>query len=73
MTTRKRPGLTRVGNSPLLDGLTSLTPAQAKLLDAAANIHQNPDATEAAYMARQLVQCTLPHRDPGGFRKRSGF
>ena len=26
---------------------------------------QNPDATETAFMARQLVQCTLPHSDPG--------
>ena len=55
----------RVGESPLLDDLAALTPAQAKLLDAATTIQQNPDATEAAYMARQLVQCTLPHRDPG--------
>lgn len=29
-------------------------------------IRQNPDATDAAFMARQLVQCTLPHSDPGG-------
>jgi hypothetical protein len=36
-----------------------------KLLDAAVEIRQNPDAVERAYMARQLVQCTLPHSDPG--------
>lgn len=42
-----------------------ITPAQLKLLDAAADIRQNPDAVERAYLARQLVQCTLPHRDPG--------
>ena len=35
------------------------------LLDAVVDIKQNPDATEAAFMARQLVQCTLPHSDPG--------
>jgi hypothetical protein len=35
------------------------------LLDAVVDIQQNPDATEAAFMARQLVQCTLPHSDPG--------
>ena len=28
-------------------------------------IQQNPDATDKAYMARQLVQCTLPHSNPG--------
>jgi hypothetical protein len=42
-----------------------LTPARAKLLDAAASIRMDPDAVERAYLARQLVQCTLPHRDPG--------
>ena len=36
-----------------------------RLLDAAIEIQQNPDAVERAYMARQLVQCTLPHSDPG--------
>jgi hypothetical protein len=25
----------------------------------------SPDAVERSYMARQLVQCTLPHSDPG--------
>jgi hypothetical protein len=43
----------------------SITPAQQLLLDAAESIRVNPDAAERAYMARQLVQCTLPHRDPG--------
>lgn len=37
----------------------------AKFLDAATGIMLAPDAVELAYMARQLVQCTLPHRDPG--------
>jgi hypothetical protein len=36
-----------------------------KLLDAAVEIRQSPEAVERAYMARQLVQCTLPHSDPG--------
>ncbi len=39
--------------------------ADQLLLDAAVEIKQNPDATETAFMARQLVQCTLPHSDPG--------
>lgn len=34
-----------------------------KLLDA--------DAVERSYMARQLVQCTLPHRNPGEVGQRS--
>jgi hypothetical protein len=41
------------------------TPLLDKLLDAAVEIRQAPDAAELAYMARQLVQCTLPHSDPG--------
>jgi len=36
-----------------------------KLAAAAAEIAAAPDKTEAAYLARELVQCTLPHRDPG--------
>jgi hypothetical protein len=43
----------------------SLTPATQAFLDAAVDIHQEPDAYELAYMARELVQCTLPHTDPG--------
>jgi hypothetical protein len=44
----------------------AITPAQKKLLDVAVEIRAgNPDAIERAYMARQLVQCTLPHRNPG--------
>ena len=38
---------------------------QQLLLDAVVDIQQIPDATEAAFMACQLVQCTLPHGDPG--------
>ncbi len=37
-----------------------------KLLNAAAEVRTNPDAVERAYMARQLVQCTLPHSNPKG-------
>ena len=36
-----------------------------KLIDAAVDIRMSPDAFERSYMARQLVQCTLPHSDPG--------
>ena len=41
------------------------TPSQQKLIEAASAIRLDPDAVERAYMARQLVQCTLPHRNPG--------
>lgn len=36
-----------------------------KLLDAAEAIRLDPDKVEAAFMARQLVQATLPHKNPG--------
>jgi hypothetical protein len=42
-----------------------LTSRQEQLLEAAAAIRLAPDEAEAAYMARELVQCTLPHRNPG--------
>jgi hypothetical protein len=43
----------------------ALTPHVMKLLSAADEIRSEPDAAEAAFMARQLVQCTLPHTNPG--------
>ena len=42
-----------------------VTAAQEKLITAAIAIRENPDAVERAFMARQLVQCTLPHSNPG--------
>ena len=43
----------------------SLTPAILKLLDAGSVIFDKPATTkEAVYMASELVQCTLPHKDP---------
>lgn len=41
------------------------TRAQLELVEVAAAIREQPDAAERAFMARQLVQCTLPHSDPG--------
>ena len=52
-------------NSRALKEATALTPHILKLLDAAEAIRTEPDAAEAAFMARQLVQCTLPHANPG--------
>lgn len=44
----------------------ALTPAQRKLLDASAQIFgEHTTAKDAAYIARQLVQATLPHKNPG--------
>ncbi|MGH9353533.1 MAG: replication protein RepA [Terriglobia bacterium] len=41
------------------------TRAQTALVDAVLAIHAAPDAVERAFMARQLILCTLPHTDPG--------
>lgn len=42
-----------------------ITRQHSKLLDAAEAIRFDPDKTEAAFIARQLVQATLPHKNPG--------
>lgn len=42
-----------------------LTCQYSKLLDAAEAIRLDPDKIEAAFIARQLVQATLPHKNPG--------
>jgi hypothetical protein len=43
-----------------------LTKSHQKILDAACSIWgEGATAKDAAYMARELVQCTLPHRNPG--------
>jgi hypothetical protein len=45
----------------------ALTPTTRRLVDAAAEIMGEPALTDRdrAFMARQLVQATLPHSDPG--------
>jgi hypothetical protein len=42
-----------------------ITPAKQKLLEAASVIRLDPAHSDSAFMARHLVQCTLPHSDPG--------
>ena len=71
------PGLTSVGDivgtlfslpatpEPEETTASSKPKKSTKLEKAAAAIASRPDATEAAYLARELVQCTLPHRNPG--------
>ena len=54
-----------VASNKKLKAATTLTPHILKLLNAAEEIRTEPDAAEAAFMARQLVQCTLPHANPG--------
>jgi len=43
-----------------------LTPAQRKLLDTSARIFDEPATKQdAAYLPRELIQVTLPHKNPG--------
>jgi hypothetical protein len=42
-----------------------ITHHHLRLIDAAEAIRLDPDKTEAAFIARQLVQATLPHKNPG--------
>ena len=46
--------------------LGPLTRHKRQIIDAAAVIRERwPDASDLAFMAKHLVQVTLPHRDPG--------
>ena len=69
MTKRGENDLTKLGELPELAQLTKRyappTKAQNAFLDAVVSISAEPDAVEKAFMARQLVLCTLPHSDPG--------
>lgn len=65
-------GLVRVGQLDLLKDMVKDAPplnptrAQSKIITAAEAIYQDaPDPDELAFLARELVQCTLPHSDPG--------
>jgi hypothetical protein len=68
-------GLTRVGEIPWLKKLVKkvnaevVTTAKQKFIDAAASIRIDPDNTDWAFMARHLVQCTLPHKNPGNVER----
>lgn len=44
---------------------SQITHQHSKLLNAAEAIRLDPDKAEAAFIARQLVQATLPHKNPG--------
>lgn len=45
--------------------LASISPQKMKLISIAGEIRLDPDKAESAFMARQLVQATLPHKNPG--------
>jgi hypothetical protein len=58
-----------LARSPLLNrqlkAAAPLTRSQTEFINAATIIRMNPGDAEAVFMARQLVQCTLPHSNPG--------
>jgi hypothetical protein len=68
LSTGKR-GLVKAGEMPVMKTLAKKfappTRAQLELIEVAGTIREQPDAAERAFMARQLVQCTLPHSNPG--------
>jgi hypothetical protein len=45
--------------------LASISPQKMKLISTAEEIRLDPDKAESAFIARQLVQATLPHKNPG--------
>lgn len=69
MTKRGETELIRVGELALVQHLVPKYPkptkAQVDFVEAATAIRMEPEAVERAFMARQLVLCTLPHTDPG--------
>lgn len=62
-------GPTRVGESALLKELAvparPVTRQEEGILSAAVSAQNQPVDEDLTYMARELVQCTLPHSDPG--------
>ena len=62
-------GPTRVGELELLKNFVGsakpVTRQESGLLQAAVEALNQPDDEDLTYMARELVQCTLPHSDPG--------
>ncbi len=48
-----------------VEEIEGLSPVAMRLLQAATDMKQSPDSYERAFLARQLIQCTFPHSDPG--------
>jgi Plasmid encoded RepA protein len=47
------------------DKLPALTAPRRRFIENVVAIKEEPEAYNTTYLARELVQCTLPHRDPG--------
>jgi len=63
---RKQKDRKNIGSDNLpQELLPSISPQKMKLISVASDIRLDPDKTESAFMARQLVQATLPHKNPG--------
>lgn len=45
--------------------LPSISPKKMELVSVSGDIRMSPDKTNAAFMARQFIQATLPHKNPG--------
>lgn len=45
--------------------MQQLTPLQHRLLEAAVQLRENGYEPEKAFISREMVQATLPHKDPG--------
>ncbi len=67
--TKRGESVTRVGDLELLKSFApavkGVTKYEEGFLQAAVDAGFQPDDEDLAYMARELVQCTLPHSDPG--------
>lgn len=63
---RKKKDKKDIASDPLLHEISQhISPQKMKLISIAGDIRLDPDKTESAFMARQLVQATLPHKNPG--------
>ncbi len=61
---QKNPGKNIKSSYPFQDQ-SSISSQKMKMLVGVGEIRLDPDKAESAFMARQLVQATLPHKNPG--------
>jgi len=54
-----------VSSTEMQESFPSISHQKMKLISIAGDIRLDPDKTESAFIARQLVQATLPHKNPG--------
>lgn len=62
---RKQKEKSAAIKAEIKEAFPEVSPQKMKLICAAEDIRLDPDKTESAFMARQLVQATLPHKNPG--------